>query len=60
MSLKPELCCLQCIHSTGANCELSRIGYPYVGDWCAAFAEGKLPEPQEKAIQTPEAVPSEH
>jgi len=56
MSMKPEASCLHCIHSTGASCELSRLGYPHVGDWCAAFAEAKVPH--DKAIQTPESTPS--
>ena len=56
MSLTPDMTCLDCIHSTGANCELNRLGYPHVGDWCAAFAVGE--RPHDKAIQTPESIPS--
>jgi len=57
MSLKPDMSCLHCIHSTGERCELSRLGYPHVGDWCAAFAATEVPH--DKAIQTPEATPSQ-
>jgi len=55
--MTPNTSCYTCIHSTGERCELSRIGYPHVGDWCAAYAEGSLPEFDE-AIQTPESIPS--
>ena len=59
MSLKPNTSCYTCIHSAGERCELSRIGYPHVGDWCAAYVEDVIVDFDDDAIQTPESIPSE-
>lgn len=58
--MKPDQDCYHCIHNAGNGeyCELQRIGFPHVGSWCAAFAEIEVPH--EEAIQTPEAIPSDH
>jgi len=56
--MTPDKNCHHCIHNATEYCELHRIGFPHVGSWCAAFAE--LEVPHEKAIQTPEAIPSDH
>jgi len=56
--MTPDKNCHHCIHNATEYCELQRIGFPHVGSWCAAFAEIEVPH--EEAIQTPEAIPSDH
>jgi len=56
--MKPEHACTECHHSGQTMCLKDRVGWPFVGDWCSQYAE--RPEPQEKAVQTPEAIPSDH
>ena len=54
--MKPERTCRNCQHSLKTMCLKDRLGWPFVGDWCAAFAVVEVPH--DKAVQTPESIPS--